>query len=223
MINEEVLGVREDRTYETPALNSAKGRAKKYWKQAEAFGPIAFDSKTQAILNQEHKSVGQLFYVMARMSLSKPTEFTRHDGGAHGTMVLVEEPGGRRWDQRALAISAQMSVNTARKAMKRLQQLGLIWFETVLGRCTYVFVEGIRKFTRTAWWRSVIDSTARKKKISDASEGQKKSVSTSDTFPPSPNVSRTLTSIVDVPTPESNTTKVRSAAVQAEIDKIIGR
>lgn len=166
----QVLGVREDRCYETRALNTAKDRAIKYWKKAQAFGPVGIDPHTQGILNREHRSVARLFEVLTTMALSRETSFTRVEGNAHGR-VFVKKPGGRCWDQRSMAVAAQMAVNTARMAMKRLKQLGLLAVETSK-HGTYVLVKGFARFVNHRRWRAIFERSA----------GLSSCVSVGDTF-----------------------------------------
>ena len=205
-----VLGVREDRCYETPALQKAKDRAKEAWKKTQCFQPIALDTKTKAILNELHHSRMQIFETLATLSLSGPSEYSFEDDGGYEFIFKTELPGGRRWDQRCAAISCQVAVETFRKAIDEFQKLGLIWFETVRGRCTYIFINGLQKFVKTRWWRSIVDSDRRemKKRNDGASDSaSKKSVSMVDTFPPLPASPRSLTSTVDVRAAESKTKK----------------
>lgn len=197
------LGIR-DREFKTPALNAARKTAILTLTEMQKRSPVAIDPRIHALLNQEKKSVFKLYYMLAQAQLRGRSDFIRSDG----TVFITDDPGGRRWAQRVMGMSAGLSTRIGRQALQRLVELGLADSEVSRGRCTYVFVKGLQKLAGSIWWRIVVQGFSREKKmVARAKKASEKSVSPSDTFLPLPSGRRSLTSNIDGPASESRDKK----------------
>lgn len=173
---------------------TARKKAKKFWKKAQSFAPVAPDPKTIEALKNEHHTVSKLFQILATMALSGRSDYLRKDGTVHGTRVIVDKPGGRRWDQRSMAATANMAVGTIQKALRRLRELGLVFLETSRKWGTFVLIHNFERFSNPRLWRSV---------VGPPKPSQNSGVSVDDTFTSVPQVNQFITSTVDVPDPQN--------------------
>lgn len=170
--------------YENP-IDSAEERANEFWVEALKRGPVAPSTSVENVLTREFGSVRRLYSVLLTMAFTGPTYFERPRAIGGREVQIVEKGGGRRWGQRPLAAAAHMAVNTARFAMKKLEELGLIVLE-VSKFGTYIRVKGFQRYANPGSWRATVGSTAKKNPVSVPA-----------TFPSPTTVGRSLDSTVD--------------------------
>jgi hypothetical protein len=211
---EAVLGIREDRTYKTPDLQRAQVKAKEYRLESFKRAPVGLDPETDAILNEQTPSIRSIFSCSVIMAFTGESDYSVSNPDGSRTTVIVPE-GGRRWGQRALAICAGVSVNTARKALARLEELNLLVVRRIQGVGTHVTVAGFKKFTRSKFWRAVLERKPRSEKT--------KRVSKIDTFLPRSASQRSLSSTVDVQSTSPGDQKEGDTSEKVRIRAIIAR
>jgi DNA-binding transcriptional regulator YhcF (GntR family) len=91
-------------------------------------GYYTVEREVEGQLTREIPSVRAVFHVLVSQAFTRPIPvFQNADRQGPVTMW---EAGSRPWGQRGLAEAAGLSVPTIRRAIKRLQQLGLIHYVT---------------------------------------------------------------------------------------------
>lgn len=175
----------------------AKVKADKFNLAAPKYAPAAIDPKILLLLKKEFPSVEQVFHRIVMFAFQYPTDYITTRNG-RDEVVMIKEPGGRRWGQRVLAACCELAPSTIQRALKRLCELGLIWMDTSRKWGTYIFVEGFERMSRALARRAEVRA-ARKKVPSRAPMEGAFSLRSGPSGPKS----HSLTDLVDVPDRET--------------------